>query len=175
MYLIKQGGILFLMNSNFDTLTFMTFRLSSMETPHVLGFTLKACAPNRNTCFLHLSLSMADSSWVRLGQFEHSLRPDSGHSFSPPSFHSFYPWLKHFGELFFHTVPVQSNEPIVSENLQPSSSETEGSGEQLWKIGPWLLQFVLANACEMWCVNSTRDLPRSVHTGPSCVPSGVVK
>lgn len=31
---------------------------------------------------------------------------------------------------FFHTVPFHSNEPIVSENIQPSSSETEGSSSE---------------------------------------------
>lgn len=142
-----------------------------------IGFTLKACVVNRNTWFSHTSLSMADSSKSQTWPVSTFFMTRQWSFFLSPFF-SFFLSLTETEtalENFFHTVPVHSNEPIVSEKIQPGRSDTEGSREQLWKTGAWLLQRVLARACEMWCVESARDLPGSIYRGPSCVPTRVVK
>lgn len=104
---------------------------------HIKGL----CCEQEHLILTHTSQSMADSSnnqtWPVLTFLE-----TRQWSFFHSPFFSFFLSLTGTEtalENFFHTVPVHSNEPIVSENIQHSSSDTEGSREQLWKTGPWLL------------------------------------
>ena len=56
----------------------------------------------------------------------------------PPSFHSSLSLTETESALenfFFHTVPVHSNESIVSENIQPCSEDAEGSHSEKLEPG----------------------------------------
>lgn len=87
---------------------------------------------------------------------------------SLPPFFSFFFILdwdwERFGELFFsHCACPLKWIHCVWKHPAPQRGRR---GERLWKSGARLLRCVLAHACEMWCVDSTRDLPRSLYTGP---------
>lgn len=152
-------------------------KLSTIETHHVIGFTLKSCTVNRNTCLSHSPQSMADSSrsqtWTVLTFFERR----QWSFFLSPVFSFFLSLTETENALgnFFHTVPVHSNESIVSEHMQ--AVQLIHRGEQWGEKKKNPDYFGAFSHAHVKCGVSTllRDLPGILHTGLSCVPSGVVK
>lgn len=144
---------------------------------HVIGFTFISLCCERGRLILTQHLNQwAILLRVQLGRFETFLETRQWSFFhSPPSFHSFSSLTETESALenfFFHTVPVHSNESIVSENIQPRSEDAEGSDSE--KVEPGYCAVFLHTLVKCGVSTPPGICQEASIQAPPCVPSGVV-